>query len=93
MAMCNQHGVTATESNALYTTAFSAIDSTCYCMTAILYGVRREPMALQNSPVVLDKLISHSNALSFGLVKQAAPVAPAELVVDVPRLGSVAAQL
>ena len=50
-------------------------------------------MASHNSPIVLDKLISHSDALSFGFVKQAAPVTPAKFVVDVSRLGSVAAQL
>jgi hypothetical protein len=45
------------------------------------------------APVVLHKLISHSNTSGFGLVKKALPVAPAELVVDVSRLGCVASQL
>jgi len=47
----------------------------------------------ESAPVVLHKLISHSNTSGFGLIKQALPVAPAELVVDVSRLGCVAPQL
>jgi len=45
------------------------------------------------APVVLHKLISHSNTSGFGLIEKALPVAPAELVVDVSRLGCVAPQL
>ena len=47
----------------------------------------------EGAPVVLHKLISHSNTFSFGLIEKALPVAPAELVVDVSRFGCVAPQL
>lgn len=74
IAMCGQQGVTITSSNALYTTAFTAIISTFWGMTDLLCDSRSDlmalhTMALHNSPVILDKLISHSNALSFGFVE------------------------
>ena len=93
MAMSGQHGVITAGSIALYTTAFTAIISTFDGTTDLSCDTRSDPLTLHNSPIVLDELISHSNALSFGFVKQAAPVAPAELVVDMSRLGGVAAQL